>query len=244
MNKKYLVKVVRDEHGEYDMMFSPKAIKRNISARIKEDRCVVSFKDSKIKLNKLKAYDRKNKEVAVRVDTKAGELSFACTEQGEYCVREKRPFLIIALPGILTLGVILALLFVHPGHAPVIQDDPSGAYSIGEQRVKTMDEIAESDTITFAGRGAYIVSADAPDIELRNPEENFINMRFLVKDHESGTEIAYTDTIAPGQYVYVNIYDFYKDCKGQHKIDIGNEAYDAEGFGLNGANSTADITVK
>ena len=99
-------------------------------------------------------------------------------------------------------------------------------------------------TITFAGYGKYIVSAEKPSVELHNPKGNFVDMVFTLTDETTGELIARTNKVSAGKYVYVDVMDFYK-TPGVYTILINVSTFDAKtGTQMNGINQKMEVTVK
>ena len=106
------------------------------------------------------------------------------------------------------------------------------------------DSVArDSGTITFAGYGKYEVSKNRPNIEIKNPIGNFVDMVFILKDEATGEIIAKTDKVKAGKYVYVNVMNYYKKT-GNYTIILNTLTYDSEsGAQMNGMNQKIDITI-
>lgn len=110
-----------------------------------------------------------------------------------------------------------------------------------EKEEKKEEEIP---SITFAGYGQRTVSKDDRTIELRNPENNFVDMVFTVTDEATGEVIAKTNKVEAGKYVYVDMMDFYK-TPGTYQVDIDISTTDHEtGEGMNGLHQDVELTVK
>lgn len=106
------------------------------------------------------------------------------------------------------------------------------------------DSVArDNGTITFAGYGKYEVSDNRPNIEIKNPAGNFVDMVFILKDETTGEIIAKTDKVASGKYVYVNVLNYYKKT-GNYTIILNTLTYDSEsGAQMNGMNQKIDISI-
>ena len=168
--------------------------------------------------------------------------------------KEKKNWLWVII-GILIIVVILLLLrscgteqVVNPpiSNEPIIEE-PVGNFEVsGEKKEEgTVEkENTETPTITFAGYGKYIVSADKPTVEFHNPEGNFVDMVFTLKDKSTGKVIARTDKVQSGKYVYVNVMDFFSE-KGTYNVLISVSTYDNEsGAQMNGMEQEMQIIVK
>ena len=104
-------------------------------------------------------------------------------------------------------------------------------------------ESRENGTITFAGYGKYRVSENKPNIEIKNPAGNFVDMVFVLKDEASGEIIAKTDKVAAGKYVYVNVMNYYKK-PGNYTIVLNTLTYDSKsGAQMNGMNQKMEISI-
>ena len=101
----------------------------------------------------------------------------------------------------------------------------------------------EVPSITFTGYGKYNVSKDSPLIELTNPEGNFVNMVFTLTDKASGEIIARTNPVAAGEFVYVNVVDFYK-TPGTYSVEVVVSTYDNEtNQPMNGITQNMEISI-
>ena len=104
-------------------------------------------------------------------------------------------------------------------------------------------ESRENGTITFAGYGKYRGSKNKPNIEIKNPAGNFVDMVFVLKDEASGKIIAKTDKVASGKYVYVNVMNYYKK-PGNYTIVVNTLTYDSKsGAQMNGMNQKMEISI-
>lgn len=132
----------------------------------------------------------------------------------------------------------------NPTNTPVIEE-PIGNFEVtDEQEEKVVEPVPVDDrTITFAGYGKYNVSADNPNVEMKNPEGNFVDMIFTLSDKESGELIARTGKVKSGEFVYVNVMDFYKEV-GTYDVCINISTVDAEtGAQMNGMNQEMQVIV-
>ena len=94
---------------------------------------------------------------------------------------------------------------------------PGGEGSIGDK----------VPNISFAVRLKYEVTEKSPEIELRNPEGNFVDFVFALTDVRSGELIARTGRVSAGKYVYVNVADFYP-ASGVYGVALNISTYDAQ----------------
>ena len=127
------------------------------------------------------------------------------------------------------------------------KENTYGKYQVTDGRIKYQPKDKGGNDvgyIKFAGYGQYEVSKEQPNIELSNPDVNFTDFVFTVKDSESKKLIGKTDKVSPGKFVYMNVLDFYK-TPGVYNVDINITTYDSEtGAQLNGVNQKMEITVK
>ena len=167
-------------------------------------------------------------------------------------VKTRWPIILIIL-----LGIMVCLLLclrscdteqvVNPpvSNNPVIEQ-PVGNFEVSDNQ-KEKEEVekvpSEIPTITFAGYGKYSVSADRPSVELKNPDVNFVDMVFTLTDKASGELIARTGKVAAGEFVYVNVMDFYKES-GVYDVQVSISTFDSEtGTPMNGMNQEMEIVV-
>jgi len=98
--------------------------------------------------------------------------------------------------------------------------------------------------ISFAVNLKYEVSPEVPEIELRNPEGNFVDFVFALTDVGSGELIARTGRVPAGKYVYVNVADFYT-APGSYDVALTITTYDAQsGTQMNGLDQTVKVMVR
>lgn len=149
---------------------------------------------------------------------------------------------------ILTIIIIVILLLLRcceKKEGPT--DPPVGDFEITDEQ-KEQDESSDENVIpqiTFVGRGEYTVSKVSPSIELRNSEKNKdlgANFVFSLIDAKTNDTIAVTDQVKPGQYVYVNMLDYYKN-NGSYDIKININVTDKNGNQMNGMNQDAVLHV-
>ena len=167
--------------------------------------------------------------------------------------KEKKNWLWVII-GILIVIIILLLLrscgskqVVNPPVStdPVIEQ-PVGNFEVSDKQ-QEKEEVppapVDDRTITFAGYGKFTVSADKPSVELKNPDVNFVDMVFTLTDKASGELIARTGKVAAGEFVYVNVMDFYKE-PGVYKVSVVISTFDSESnIPMNGMNQEMEITV-
>ncbi len=168
-------------------------------------------------------------------------------EQQNALIRERQKKILTAIAFIVLITVIIILLIRSFGSNEP-SDNPSpdqtqGEWVIGGKRPEgTQNTSIVPENITFSGNDKYTVSSKNKEIELTNPENNQANFVFTVKDARTGEVIAKTGKVAPGQYVYVNIYDHFKKAGG-YDITVDISAYSFAGTQLNGASAKAVVTV-
>lgn len=117
------------------------------------------------------------------------------------------------------------------------QEQPNITYDDGEKVEK------QTDRISFSGYGKATVSEERPSIELKNPEVNTVDFVFTVSDKATGEVIAVTDSVAPGQYAYVNVYEHFKGTEGG-VLAIYTATFASDNRPRNGMNSEVEIEVK
>ena len=151
--------------------------------------------------------------------------------------------------GILIVIIILLLLRscgTEQVTTPPVSNDPVGNFEVSDKQQET-EEVppapVDDRTITFAGYGKFTVSADKPSVELKNPNVNFVDMVFTLTDKASGELIARTGRVAAGEFVYVNVIDFYKE-PGVYEVSVVISTFDSEtNAPMNGMNQEMEITV-
>lgn len=145
--------------------------------------------------------------------------------------------------------LIVLLLLRSCGGEEIPPPPPSGDFEVTDDpRPETTppapDDSQPEATITFAVQLKYEVSAQSPEIELRNPEGNFVDFVFALTDVRSGELIARTDRVRAGKYVYVNVVDFYS-APGIYDVALTINTYDAQsGTQMNGLDQTVKVVVK
>lgn len=157
----------------------------------------------------------------------------------------------LVLVGICLMILILSALLIFRSCSSDANrnnnENTYGKYQVSDERIKYQPKDKGGNDvgyIKFAGYGQYEVSKEQPNIELSNPDVNFTDFVFTVKDSESKKLIGKTDKVSPGKFVYMNVMDFYK-TPGVHNVDINITTYDSEtGVQLNGVNQKMEIIVK
>lgn len=153
---------------------------------------------------------------------------------------------------ILTIIVIIILLLLRccgsGGKTPSNSDEPpiGNVVISGEQQPdeEEPDVDPEQKYITFSGYEKCTVSADKPNLEFKNPEQNPCYMVFTLTDRETGEVIARTDKVAPGEFAYINVIDTYPEA-GVYTVDVDISTTDVEtGSGMNGLSHKIEITVE
>lgn len=162
-------------------------------------------------------------------------------------VEVKSRLLIIILLFGLGIGLLAGMFAITTGDDPIIDMPSLGDFVVSDDRqTQPTEETEQTDTptITFSGYGKYTVSNDSPNVELYNPDINFVDMVFTLTDEITGEIIARTGRVPAGKYVYVNVMDFYTE-PGVYNILINVATFDAEtGAQMNGINQKMEVTVK
>lgn len=127
--------------------------------------------------------------------------------------------------------------------------DPVGDAQVGDKQEMADTQQQEqqvekqTDRISFAGYGKATVSEAQPNIELRNPEVNTVDFVFTISDKATGEVLAVTDSVAPGQYAYVEVYQHFKGTDGG-VLTINTATFASDNTPRNGMNSEVEIEVK
>lgn len=168
-------------------------------------------------------------------------------EKEEKKEKKNRSWIVI----LILIIIILILLFCHRCtisepvvNQPVIEK-PVGNYTVGGKQEKPAEEkpVEDVKNITLSGYGKYEVSENDPTVELSNPEGNFVDMVFTLTDKETGELIAKTGKVSAGNYVYVNVIDFYKKA-GNYNVLIEISTFDGQsGEPMNGLNEEMELVV-
>ncbi len=158
-------------------------------------------------------------------------------------VKAKKILTVIAF--VLLIIIIIFLLLRSCENTPdkPFPDQTQGEWNIGDKRPdQTQESSIIPENITFLGSDRYTVSKNNKDIEMINPKINQVNFVFTVTDAKTGEVIAKTDKVAPGQYVYINLYDHFKK-EGSYDIVIDISTFSFSGAQLNGVNAKAVVLV-
>ncbi len=171
-------------------------------------------------------------------------------EQLEKERQERRKKILNRIAFVCLIIIIIVLLLRSCGNGEkypdiILPDDTEtqGDFNIGDKRpTLPQDSSIVPESITFSGSDKYTVSPSSKEIELTNPEVNQANFVFTVTDKASGEVIAKTGKVAPGQYVYINIFDHYQKA-GNYDITVEISVFSYGGSKLNGASAKAVVTV-
>ncbi len=169
-------------------------------------------------------------------------------EQQDKERKERRKKIITTIAFVVLIIIIIILLLRSCGNSDYNPDNPlpdetQGEWNIGDKRPdETQDSSIVPESITFSGSDKYTVSPNRKEIELTNPEINQVNFVFTITDTQTGEVIAKTGKVAPSQYVYINIYDYFKEA-GSYDVTIDISTFSFGGQQLNGASTKAVVTV-
>lgn len=148
--------------------------------------------------------------------------------------------LVVLIPSFTVVGFIVGNNLNLGGNSSI------GDYEVldNPQDNENDDTVArEKGEITFAGYGKYQISSKKPNIEIKNPSGNFVDMIFILTDEATGEIIARTKKVQSGKFVYVNIMNFYKKT-GNYTIILNTLTYDSKtGEQMNGMNQKIDISI-
>lgn len=162
---------------------------------------------------------------------------------------EVKSRLLIIILLLLGIGLGIGLLCIPGGSGqPIIDDLPIigdiGIFDEQQTRPTEPKDETEVPTITFAGYGKYTVNAEYPSVELKNPENNFVDMVFTLTDQTTGEIIARTGKVPAGKFAYVDVMKFYQEA-GVYTVLINVATFDAEtGKQMNGINQKMEVTVQ
>ena len=165
--------------------------------------------------------------------------------------KRRKPWLIL-IGAVLVIGIAAVLVTgqFDPKAGAVSAEpeakSPLGTFSVGGKREAPVVEVVEEEVpmISFTGYGKYEVSKDYPDVEFSNPEGNDVDMVFTLTDKATGDMIARTDRVGSGQFVYVNVVDYYSE-PGVYDMAINISTFAAgTDTPMNGLNQEMEITVK
>ncbi len=168
-------------------------------------------------------------------------------EQQDIERKERRKKIIVSIAFVVLIIIIIILLLRSCGNNNYPDnpnpDQTQGEWNIGDKRPdQTQDSNIVPENITFSGSDKYTVSPSQKEIEMTNPEINQVNFVFTITDTKTGEVIARTGKVAPGQYVYINIYDHFKEA-GSYDVTIDISTFSFAGTQLNGASAKAVVTV-
>ena len=239
------LRIVAGTNGNYDVVQGKRAKELIVTA----DEGVVNIK-SKSKFlwttDDVKVKDKDGNIIKVE-STKEG-ISFPAAADTTYLVTVVHKFRV----GLIVLLVIAGLVgstvpkFLSRPPEPAVVEAPVGNFKVGAKQEQAAAEETpeEAKTITFSGYGTYTVSKDAPNVELSNPEGNFVNMQFTLTDDLTGDVIARTNLVAPGNYVYANVMEYYKDKTGEFDVTVNISTYTDDGQQMNGVNEAMKLIIE
>lgn len=165
-------------------------------------------------------------------------------------VLQPRPVIPIAAVVAMVLVAVLLVPKLLGGSGGLARPDAFGDAQVGGKQ--EMADISQDDTsqqekledrIRFAGYGTAYVSAERQSIELSNPSVNTVDFVFTVKDKATGEVLAVTDSVAPGQYAYVNVYEHFKGTTGG-VLSINTATFTSDDVPQSGFDSEIKIEVK
>ena len=177
---------------------------------------------------------------SVKVASEKGVYRFAAVSGASYYVTvvHRFGFIFLLLFGLLAASCILvpAVLSDPSDPAEPVDRTPQGTFVVGGKREEPIPEPTEKDvpTITFSGYGRFTVSKKKTDVEFSNPANNFVNMQFTLIDDLTGDVVARTGLVPPGNYVYVNVMEYYKDQKGEFSTSVQIDTFTNDGRQMNG----------
>lgn len=110
------------------------------------------------------------------------------------------------------------------------------------KEVPTQHNDKLTETIKIPGYANLKLTADKPNINLENPENNTVYITYEITD-EDGNNIVTTDAITEGQMLPVDIYS--KLSKGEHTLNFLIKTYDKDTKAqCNGATQLVTVTVE
>lgn len=215
---------------------------------------IVSVEESKVYINsKSKAFWRTDKvkvkdadDNEVEVEKGDDGFSFEAVAGTTYLITVIHKFRALLLILLAFLAIALMTIPLYRPIEPAQEQTPIGNYSVGERQEKPIEINPQEEvpTITFTGYGRYTVSRDSPCVELHNSEVNFVDMVYTLTDEATDDVIARTEKVSPGNYVYVNVVDYYK-VAGTYNILINIATTDSEsGQAMNGMNQKMEVIVE
>lgn len=179
------------------------------------------------------------------------EVGYIPVGGNEYLLALRTRAVLPILVGVLVaLALAAAAWFLLPGLlGGNARPDPVGDAQVGDRQEMAdipQDEQQEEkleDRISFAGYGKATVSEERPNIELKNPDVNTVDFVFTISDKATGEVLAVTDSVAPGQYAYVEVYQHFKGTEGG-VLTINTATFAPDNTPRNGMNSEVEIEVK
>lgn len=156
---------------------------------------------------------------------------------------------------IILVMIIILLLLRSCGASSLGENAPTnqsqdqvqtqGNFEIGGKREEPVVEEEPKDVeyITFSGFGKFEVSEKAPNVELCNPDGNSVDMIFTLSDKATGDVIARTGKVHSGEYVYVNVMEYYK-TPGNYFVAVQIDTTNEDNVPMNGLSQEMEITVK
>ena len=222
----------------------PKKGFRKIDVYLENDLVVIEPKCRLLwKVDEVHAIDVDEEEIEVKKDN--GGYSFPvqeerCTVSVHY--RFRFLFLILFIAALLAAA---CMLFVFSNKQSGDVPSPFGNVAVGRKRESVEEEMSKDiPTITFAGYRTFTVSKEKPNIEVHNPENNFVSMVFSVEDKTTGDLIARSGKVYPGEYGYINVMDYYKDYTGEKELVINISTFDDSGKSMNSIKESMKLIIE
>ena len=136
----------------------------------------------------------------------------------------------IILVVILLIAILILVFKTSNNKNNNYVNDVNIVEDLAEEQNSNQDVIeSKIPSIAFSGYDRYTISKDEPNIELKNPKGNFVDMVFEVRDAESGDIIAITPKIEPGKCEYIDMYSYYENKGlGTYTVYISTYTYVAE----------------
>mgnify|MGYP003292139488 CR=1 FL=1 len=174
------------------------------------------------------------------------EEGYLCVGEDTYVVVLRPRVLLWWLLGLALLAVIVLLVLrfglANPDTRPDAQDD-----ALAGDRIERVEEEVPveklEDHIAFTGYGKAVVSEKNPYLELTNPVINTVDFVFTVADKATGEVLAVTESVAPGQYAYVNVMDHFRGTQGGVLI-IHTATFASDNSPRSGMDSEVEIEIK
>ncbi len=178
------------------------------------------------------------------------EAGYLCVGEDTYVVALRPRFLLWWLLGLVLVALIALLVFRFGLTNPDTRPDAQGDALVGD-RIERVEEDTDpapeveklQDSIAFSGYGKALVSEKNPYIELTNPEVNFVDFVFTVADKATGEVIAVTESVAPGEYAYVNVMDHFRGTSGGF-VMITVATFASDNTPRSGFNAEVEIEIK